>query len=198
MKNLPYVASLSPQARLDTVAKSWKNLFILSCGQFLNPSDIAHLISVTLDDLENENNGDKMTCVLRQEIENFQDIVHQIAALELDTSEFVCLRALVLFQQISNCSDSLLATRDLTEQLRANLTRLLILRRAPGHGARLVEQLFGLLSSHLHTVSSAAVHKIFFKSAIGEDAPIDKIVVDIFRNSSGGDEGAMEDLENSG
>ena len=163
----PFVSTLSAQDRLDTVSKSWKNLFILSCGQFLNPLDVSNVIS-TVEALPQAEDS-------QHQLEKFQDIVAQLNCLELDTSEFTCVRVLALFQ----CNSSLPGAMELTEQLRTTLARLMILNK-PDQTYR-VEKLFNLLST-LQSVSSNTLHKIFFKDTIGEDAPIDKIVVDIFRN----------------
>ena len=172
------------QDRLNALSRSWKNLFILSCGQFLNPMDISNLIA-TVDTVKSSPvplPGSQASHEFTQQLDKFQELVDQINLLDLDTSEFSFVRALVLFQQ---CKDSLSTIGggylELTDQLRLTLARLMVINK-PDQPYR-PEKLFGLLTD-LNSVSSNTLHKIFFKSAIGEDAPIDKIVVDIFKNSA--------------
>jgi len=172
------------QDRLNALSMSWKNLFILSCGQFMNPMDISNLIA-TVDTVISSPvplGSSHAAQDFRQQLDKFQELVDQINRLDLDTSEFSFVRALVLFQQ---CKDSLSTIGggylELTDQLRLTLARLMVINK-PDQPYR-PEKLFGLLAE-LNSVSSNTLHKIFFKSALGEDAPIDKIVVDIFKNSA--------------
>ena len=181
----PFVSAMTRvQDRLNALSRSWKNLFILSCGQFLNPMDISNLIA-TVDTVKSSPvplPGSQASHEFTQQLDKFQELVDQINLLDLDTSEFSFVRALVLFQQ---CKDSLSTIGggylELTDQLRLTLARLMVINK-PDQPYR-PEKLFGLLTD-LNSVSSNTLHKIFFKSAIGEDAPIDKIVVDIFKNSA--------------
>ena len=154
---------------LDKVALlsgSWRDLFVLSCGHFLSLSDISSLVAAS--NLQSEET------VLNIKI--FEEIIARINMLELDSTEFTCLRLILLFHS----NQSLPGVSELLSQAQSTLLRFISLTK-PEQPMRFRKLL--LLLPALSSVSSTTVQELFFKSTMG-DVPIDNVVVDIFKNST--------------
>jgi hypothetical protein len=180
------------------MASSWKELFILGCGQFLCPEDIANLAPSPADLRQGKES---------EEAVEFMEVLARIQSLGLDSMEFACLRSIQLFKQpssdigrpvggqsepVGGLSDPLslfhrltaasdMAAAGISDLQVGTLVRYTRLTR-PDQADR-AERLLSLLAS-LSLVASSSVRDLFFRATIGSDVDIHQIVIDMFKNSS--------------
>jgi nuclear receptor subfamily 2 group E protein 1 len=157
-QQLPSFAGLPASLQAKALAASWKELFILGCGQFLTVSEVADLVKEMAAD---SSLGDQLT--------ELETILRLLASLELDAREFGLLRASLL---LPGRADLVLS----------RLAAYMALRR-PDQPLRMTGLLFQLLP-RLATISTATIQELFFRTAIGSEVSMDKIVVDMFCKDS--------------
>lgn len=84
-KSIPGFTNLSLQDAHLLLERSWKDVFVLAVAQFLFPLDFKILL-------------DRHTpTVTEKDIDLFEAVLREVAKLHLDTNEYACLRALLLF-----------------------------------------------------------------------------------------------------
>jgi hypothetical protein len=167
-QHLPSFSSLPPHTQVDLMASSWKELFILGCGQFITTEDVACLGP------ENDEENEEAT--------EFLNALSRIQALGPDSMEFACLRAIQLFRRPSSddpSKDPVPAA--IAELQRGTLGRYSRLAR-PDQADR-ADQLLRMLDS-LSLVAATTVRDLFFRATIGGHVDIHQIVIDMFKNSS--------------
>jgi len=155
------------------MASSWKELFILGCGQFLSAEDVACLSPSGGQEDEEES----------EEATEFLNAMGRIQALGPDSMEFACLRAIQLFRRPGREDDD---PKDSVSAAISNLQMGTLVRYSrlarPDQPDR-ADQLARLLDS-LSLVASSTVRDLFFRATIGGHVDIHQIVIDMFKNSS--------------
>jgi nuclear receptor subfamily 2 group E protein 1 len=174
-QHLPSFAALSTDTQVKLMSSSWKELFILGCGQFLSLEDVAHLA----DNLEAPEDN--------KQLSEFLLALSRIKEHGLDSTEFACLRAIRLFSYSDIQTDAAAATDEMVSAVAiADLQTSALVRYVkvarPDQPAR-ADQLLALLTG-LATVASTTVRDLFFRATIGGHVDIDQIVIDMFKNSS--------------
>jgi hypothetical protein len=169
-QHLPSFSSLPPHTQVDLMASSWKELFILGCGQFITTEDVACLGPE--DGEENE------------EATEILNALSRIQALGPDSMEFACLRAIQLFRRPSSDEQSKdhAVPAAIAELQLGTLGRYSRLAR-PDQADR-ADQLVRLLDSLSSLVAATTVRDLFFRATIGGHVDIHQIVIDMFKNSS--------------
>ena len=167
IQTLPSFSNLSTEERSEMVSQSWKDLFLLSSGQYLTSADISGLIPTSEQVSEKD----------LQDMRRLKDLLSRIHETDLDSTEFGCIRAILLFRANLN----LPGVPDLLNQTQGTLARYLALAKPDQH-LRFHQVL--LLLPGFSSVSSSTIQHLFFKSTIGEDVLIDRIVIDIFKSSA--------------
>lgn len=85
-KNIPAFTSLSLSDRLILLEESWRDLFIIGSAQFLYPLDL----KVLFDGTNPRFNA--------KDVETFESALAEFSKVRPDSSEYACLRAIVLFR----------------------------------------------------------------------------------------------------
>ena len=154
--------------------ESWRELFVLSAAQFALPVDLA-ASSVASD---NEN--------LLLELKNLQDTIQKFHEMNVDLTEFACLRAIILLKthiETGNGNDDLKEIRDpatinsLQEQAQLTLSKY-IANSYPNQPLRYGKLL--LLLPKLKSISGKSIEELFFKKTIGA-IPIERIICDMYK-----------------
>ena len=170
-QNVPAFTSLPYKDQLLLLDASWRELFILSAAQFALPVEFAALQCRDVSVLS--------------ELKHFQEAIAKFQALNVDATEFACLRAIVLLKTCvsSGESDGEKEVRDQAAisalQDQAQLTLSKYIAGAYPHQPSRFGKLLLLLPS-LKSVSSKAIEDLFFKKTIGA-IPIEKIICDMFK-----------------
>jgi len=170
--NLPAFTSLPYSDQILLLEESWKELFVLGLSQFIQPSELASLIkdpSITIETLN--------------EIKSLQEVMLKMSSLEIDATEFACLRAILLLknnvEDLKDLRDTA-AISSLQDQTQLTLSKY-ITSSKPQQPHRFGKLL--LLLPSLRSVSSSTIHSLFFKNTIGE-IPLQRIVTDMFKSES--------------
>ena len=153
---LPSFTTLSKDEQVNLFSDSWIQLFLLGCSEFISAADISCLISEC----------STLSLEKVQELRDLQDLLINLRALNLDPTEVACIRAILLFK--SNL------------EIQNTLATYVTMRR-PDQPLRFGSIL--LLLSSLSKVESSTIHNLFFSNTIGEDVPIARVVVDMFKKT---------------
>ena len=95
-RSIPTFLQLPFQDQALLLEESWSELFILSMIQCSLPMDIGILLSASGVQMQ-EKPGDKMVTSVN-DLRTLQHIVGRFQALTIDSTEFACLKATVLFK----------------------------------------------------------------------------------------------------
>lgn len=175
-KNIPSFLQLPFRDQAILLEESWCELFVLSAAQWSLNIDIGFLLSAngyTLD-------GPKMekTTLMSLQLRQLQDIIYRLNGIRLDSTEYACLKALLLFKpDVKGLRDSL--------QVEALQDQAQIMLYDYVSNQKLLKTRFGRLLLQLpalRNVSSRAVEDIFFRRTIG-NIPIERILCDMFKSS---------------
>ena len=155
--------------------ESWRELFVLSAAQFALPVDLA---ATSIADNEN----------LLLELKNLQDTIQKFHEMNVDLTEFACLRAIILLKthietDSSTVGNDLKEIRDpatinsLQEQAQLTLSKY-IANSYPNQPLRYGKLL--LLLPKLKSISGKSIEELFFKKTIGA-IPIERIICDMYK-----------------
>ena len=180
---MPAFTSLPYRDQLLLLEDSWRELFILSAAQFALPVELA----VSLAGINPATSGDSTIQTL-SELKAFQDAIGKFQAMNVDATEFACLRAIVLLKSCvssndGGASDEAREVRDqaaiaaLQDQAQLTLSKY-ISGAYPVQPSRFGKLL--LLLPSLKSVSSRTIEELFFKKTIGT-IPIEKIICDMYK-----------------
>lgn len=90
VKSVPALASLPLADRLILLVESWRDLFVLATAQFLYPLQLRLLVS------------SDTSASVKDGMEAFERALSEIARVRPDTTEFTCLRGMMVFKTSFN------------------------------------------------------------------------------------------------
>ncbi|CAG2104967.1 unnamed protein product [Medioppia subpectinata] len=202
LKTLPVFVSLPMRDQLLLIEEGWRELFILSAAQFMLPIDMEPLIAsaginstsllATSEEsaITNASKTDKFVTFMT-EIRCFQEIVTKFKEMRVDTTEYTCLKAIVLFKTVFPSSSTTPSTtvhelRDSgsisVAQDRAQLTLNQYISSAyPTQQSFRFGKLLLMLPS-LRSVSGNTIEELFFRKTIGNIA-IDRLLSDMYKST---------------
>ncbi|XP_058789155.1 nuclear receptor subfamily 2 group E member 1 [Phymastichus coffea] len=184
VRDLNVNSGLCMEDQLTILEASWRELFLLSTAQQAPHLDPSHLLLPGIQ-----------TIPLAVEIARFREVVTSFHSLNLDTQEYDCVRAIVLYKAGLDC-DSVSSSRSSNGSISPNSCRLkdtalVVKLRDNAHtalgikmevmthtGAMRFSKLILMLPS-LRTISCHAIEDFFFRRTIGF-TPIDKIICDVY------------------
>lgn len=183
-KSIPAFVGLPNRDQLVLIEESWRDLFILSLAQFRLPIQPHVLITASGVTSDSKMTSERMSaCML--EIRALHDVIDKFKLINVDPTEYTCLKAIVIFKTaLRNPVNELKTLRDshsvalLQDQAQVTLSKY-IESTYPSQPFRFGKLL--LLLPLLQTVSSKVIEDIFFKRTIGH-VPIDKLIVDMFKS----------------
>uniref|UniRef100_A0A182N1L9 Nuclear receptor subfamily 2 group E member 1 n=1 Tax=Anopheles dirus TaxID=7168 RepID=A0A182N1L9_9DIPT len=200
--NVNFLKSLTPFTQLPMAdqlvlfEESWREFFILAVAQYLAPVNFSQLL-VAYEYLHA--GGAAVSEFLLKEVEIFQEVLAQLAALRVDSNEYVYLRAIVLYKSEFDAETSISSVssdgsdvttgssaksigeigtvRALEESAREALAAYIgTCRPAPANRYRSLLQLLPALRN----VSAYTIEELFFRRNIGP-APLLKLLLDFYR-----------------
>ncbi|KAK3087567.1 hypothetical protein FSP39_007621 [Pinctada imbricata] len=175
-RNIPSFLQLPFRDQAILLEESWCELFILSAAQWSLHVDAATLLN---------SNGYTMephivekTSLMAAQLRHLQDILARMATLRIDTTEYSCLKAIVLFKSGIKGIRDVLQVEALQDQSQVMLNEYTMSQSS--NKARFGKLL--LLLPDFRNVSARAVEEIFFRRTIG-NIPIERLLCDMFKSS---------------
>lgn len=184
-KNVPAFLSLPYRDQITLLEESWRELFVLGAAQFQMPLEPATLL--TAAGLNTDSAPTEKVINIMTEIRAMHEIIAKFKSLQVDATEYACLKGIVLFKTVfQNAANSDGKTlRDfqtvaaLQDQAQMTLSKY-IQNSYPTQPFRFGKLL--LLLPTLKTVSGSTIEELFFRKTIGS-IPIERLLVDMFKSS---------------
>uniref|UniRef100_T1IXR5 Nuclear receptor subfamily 2 group E member 1 n=1 Tax=Strigamia maritima TaxID=126957 RepID=T1IXR5_STRMM len=183
-KNVPAFTGLPFRDQLLLLEEGWRDLFVLGAAQFFMPMEIAPLL--TAAGLSQDRLSPDRLMAIMNEIHAFQDVLSKFKEMQVDVTEYACLKAIVLFKTVlSSAGPDLRILRDvavvasLQDQAQLTLSKY-IQTTYPAQPFRFGKLL--LLLPTLKAVGAHTIEELFFKKTIGS-IPIERLLCDMYKSS---------------
>ncbi|KTF94399.1 hypothetical protein cypCar_00036464, partial [Cyprinus carpio] len=173
-KNLPVFSHLPFRDQVILLEEAWSELFLLCAIQWWLPLDNCPLLS--LPDLSPPGQGKGSPSA--SDVRVLQEVFSRFKPLQVDPTEFACLKAIVLFKPETRGLKDPEQVENLQDQSQVLLAQH-IHTLYPSQVARFGRLL--LLLPSLHFVSSERIEQLFFQRTIG-NTPMEKLLCDMFKN----------------
>ncbi|ESO85739.1 hypothetical protein LOTGIDRAFT_130367, partial [Lottia gigantea] len=183
-KTVPAFLSLPFRDQVILVEEAWRELFVLGAAQFQIPLEAGPLL--TSAGISTEQSPPEKVVSIMTEIRALQEVITKFKAIQVDPTEYACLKGIVLFKTVFASSTTEMKTlREFhtvaTLQDQAQLTLNHYIRTAyPSQPFRFGKLL--LLLPSLRSISGQTIEEIFFRKTIGS-IPIERLLVDMFKSS---------------
>ncbi|CAH3120642.1 hypothetical protein pdam_00002064 [Pocillopora damicornis] len=175
-RNIPSFMSLPFRDQVILLEEGWRELFLLGASQWSMPLEIAPILSAAgmhVDNTPPETIVDVMATVRL-----IQETVNKFKAANVDSTEYACLKAIVLFKPTA-CGlkdpEQVESTQDQAQLMLGEYVRA----QCPTQLARFGRLL--LLLPTLRRISAKEIEELFFKKTIGT-VPIERLLSDMFKN----------------
>jgi hypothetical protein len=120
---------------------------------------------------------------IHTELKSCQEAIEKFLEMNVDPTEFACLRAIVLFQsgagEVKKHLKDLKSIQTLQDQAQLTLSKY-ISAAYPSQPLRFGRLL--LLLPLLKSISASTIQNLFFKSSIG-NAPLGKLICDMYKQA---------------
>ncbi|XP_076077717.1 nuclear receptor subfamily 2 group E member 1-like [Mytilus galloprovincialis] len=184
-KSVPAFVGLPYRDQVLLLEEGWRELFVLGAAQFqlpLEPGALLASAGVSAEDSTSEKVVNLMT-----EIRAFQEIIGKLKSLQVDPTEYACLKGIVLFKTAfpdSSSSDPKVlrdfhTVAGLQDQAQLTLSKY-IQTTYPSQPFRFGKLLLSIPT--LKTISSNTIADLFFRKTIGR-IPIERLLTDMFKSS---------------
>lgn len=178
-RNIPTFLELPFRDQAILLEESWSELFILCMIQCSLPLDIGVLLSaaglqVSIDKVPSEKIASSMA-----DLRFLQHIVQRFQGIQIDSTEFACLKAIVLFKpdlRGLRCPQYVESLQDQAQGMLGEYIRTTHSSNPARFGKLL------LMLPSLRSVSQKSIENLFFRGAI-DTTPIDKMLCDMFKSS---------------
>ncbi|KAJ7363467.1 hypothetical protein OS493_009622 [Desmophyllum pertusum] len=175
-RNIPSFMNLPFRDQVILLEEGWRELFLLGASQWSMPLEIAPILSAAgmhVDTTPPETIVDVMATVRL-----LQETVNKFKAANVDSTEYACLKAIVLFKPTA-CGlkdpEQVESTQDQAQLMLGEYVR----SQCPTQLARFGRLL--LLLPALRRISAKEIEELFFKKTIGT-VPIERLLSDMFKN----------------
>ncbi|XP_033643058.1 nuclear receptor subfamily 2 group E member 1-like [Asterias rubens] len=176
-RGIPAFLALPFRDQAILLEEAWSDLFVLSACQWSVPIEIETMLSS--DCLLNPTDSNTRLPALKATVRQLQDVVSRLRALQTDTFEYACLKALVLFKPeargLRECQ-KVEALQDESQLVLNDVTRA----RQPIQRVRFGKLLLALPC--IRNINSKCVEELFFRRTIGS-VPIERLLCDMFKSS---------------
>ena len=167
-KTVPAFVSLPFRDQLSLLEESWREFFVLGAAQFNLPLEMGPKL------LGNSNNEE-----ILNEIKSCQDAIEKFREMNVDHTEFACLKAIILFKTDKKDCKEQKAIVGLQDQAQLTLSKY-INAAYPSQPMRFGKLL--LLLPTLKCISAETIENLFFRRTIGT-IPIEKIICDMYKSA---------------
>ncbi|XP_076356834.1 nuclear receptor subfamily 2 group E member tailless [Tachypleus tridentatus] len=184
LKTVPAFTGLPIRDQLLLFEEGWRELFLLDAAQFLLPLEVGPLLAA--GGLGNEPATSVKVMNLMTEIRSFQEIIAKLKHLNVDPTEYACLKAIVLFKtDFQSGGAEIRGLRDIhmvaSLQDQAQMTLGKYVQTAyPSQPFRFGKLLLTLPS--LRSVSAKTIEDLFFRKTIGS-IPLERLLCDMYKSN---------------
>ncbi|XP_052807370.1 nuclear receptor subfamily 2 group E member 1-like [Mya arenaria] len=183
-KNVPAFLNLPFRDQVTLLEEAWRELFVLGAAQFQMPLDATALINAA--GLNSESQSEKVANI-HAEIRALQEIIAKFKAIQVDATEYACLKGIVLFKTVlqSGGNGEVRTLRDfhtvasLQDQAQMTLSKY-IQTSYPTQPFRFGKLL--LLLPTLRSITGGTIEELFFRKTIGS-IPIERLLIDMFKSN---------------
>uniref|UniRef100_A0A1I8I1B5 Nuclear receptor domain-containing protein n=1 Tax=Macrostomum lignano TaxID=282301 RepID=A0A1I8I1B5_9PLAT len=182
----PRNATLRRQAdQLALLRSNWRDLFLVSAVQLQLPVSAEALLRAV--GAADEDNEERQQSTLADEARALEGLLDKFRALELDATEFACLKGVALFRPPSCAGgqpEPQLQEAGQVSQLHEQAQLALSQHIEAAYPDRVFRfgKLLLCLMPALRAVSPDTIQTLFFKASVGS-MPIDRLVIDMFQSA---------------
>ncbi|CAH1277352.1 COUP transcription factor 2-like isoform X1 [Branchiostoma lanceolatum] len=177
-RNIPYFPELQVTDQVALLRLVWSELFVLNASQCSMPLHVAPLLAAA--GLHASPMSADRVVAFMDHIRIFQEQVEKLKALHVDSAEYSCLKAIVLFTSDA-CGLSDAAHIDSLQEKSQCALEEYVRSQYPNQPTRFGKLLLRLPS--LRTVSSSVIEQLFFVRLVGK-TPIETLIRDMLLSGS--------------
>ncbi|XP_033635309.1 nuclear receptor subfamily 2 group E member 1-like [Asterias rubens] len=174
-KNVPAFGSLPEREQLVLLADGWRELFILGAAQWQLTIDSQSLM--TAAGLTSENTAPEKLAAVTSEMHVLQEIIAKLHHLQVDATEYACLKGILMFKADAPGLDDVPAIANLQDQSQLTLNKYISLRH-PSQPFRFGKLL--LLLPSLRAIRGSTLEQLFFRHTVGS-MPVHRLIRDLHK-----------------
>ncbi|XP_076802299.1 nuclear receptor subfamily 2 group F member 1-B-like [Clavelina lepadiformis] len=176
-RNIPFFPDLQVTDQVAMLKWVWSELFVLNAAQSQMPLHVAPLLAAA--GLHTSMSADRVMTFM-DHIRIFQEQVERLKSLHVDSAEYSCLKAIVLFTADSHGLSDMSHIESIQEKSQCALEEY-VRHQYPNQPSRFGKLLLRLPS--LRTVSASAIEQLFFVRLVGK-TPIETLIRDMLLSGS--------------
>ncbi|XP_044731242.1 steroid receptor seven-up, isoforms B/C [Chrysoperla carnea] len=177
-RNIPFFPDLQVTDQVALLRLVWSELFVLNASQCSMPLHVAPLLAAA--GLHASPMAADRVVAFMDHIRIFQEQVEKLKALHVDSAEYSCLKAIVLFTTDACGLSDVAHIESLQEKTQCALEEY-CRTQYPNQPTRFGKLLLRLPS--LRTVSSQVIEQLFFVRLVGK-TPIETLIRDMLLSGS--------------
>ncbi|XP_071256426.1 COUP transcription factor 2-like [Salvelinus alpinus] len=177
-RNIPFFPDLQITDQVALLRLTWSELFVLNAAQCSMPVHVAPLLAAA--GLHAAPMSAERVVSFMDHIRLFQEQVEKLKVLHVDSAEYSCIKAIVLFTSDACGLSDVTHVDDLQEKSQCALEEY-IRSQYPNQPNRFGKLLLRLPS--LRTVSSSVIEQLFFIRLVGK-TPIETLIRDMLLSGS--------------
>ncbi|KAM6409614.1 COUP transcription factor 2 isoform 2-T2 [Rhynochetos jubatus] len=177
-RNIPFFPDLQITDQVALLRLTWSELFVLNAAQCSMPLHVAPLLAAA--GLHASPMSADRVVAFMDHIRIFQEQVEKLKALHVDSAEYSCLKAIVLFTSDACGLSDVAHVESLQEKSQCALEEY-VRSQYPNQPTRFGKLLLRLPS--LRTVSSSVIEQLFFVRLVGK-TPIETLIRDMLLSGS--------------
>nr|BAE28687.1 unnamed protein product [Mus musculus] len=177
-RNIPFFPDLQITDQVSLLRLTWSELFVLNAAQCSMPLHVAPLLAAA--GLHASPMSADRVVAFMDHIRIFQEQVEKLKALHVDSAEYSCLKAIVLFTSDACGLSDAAHIESLQEKSQCALEEY-VRSQYPNQPSRFGKLLLRLPS--LRTVSSSVIEQLFFVRLVGK-TPIETLIRDMLLSGS--------------
>ncbi|KAM3876630.1 COUP transcription factor 2-like [Diretmus argenteus] len=177
-RNIPFFPDLQVPDQVALLRLTWSELFVLNAAQCSMPVHVAPLLAAA--GLHASPMSADRVVAFMDHIRVFQEQVEKLKILHVDSAEYSCIKAIVLFTSDACGLSDVAHVEGLQEKSQCALEEY-VRSQYPNQPTRFGKLLLRLPS--LRTVSSSVIEQLFFVRLVGK-TPIETLIRDMLMSGS--------------
>ncbi|KAG7482303.1 COUP transcription factor 2-like [Solea senegalensis] len=177
-RNIPFFPDLQVSDQVALLRLTWSELFVLNAAQCSMPVHVAPLLAAA--GLHASPMSADRVVAFMDNIRVFQEQVEKLKVLHVDSAEYSCIKAIVLFTTDACGLSDVAHVEGLQEKSQCALEEY-VRSQYPNQPTRFGKLLLRLPS--LRTVSSSVIEQLFFVRLVGK-TPIETLIRDMLLSGS--------------
>uniref|UniRef100_A0A3B5MS78 Uncharacterized protein n=1 Tax=Xiphophorus couchianus TaxID=32473 RepID=A0A3B5MS78_9TELE len=177
-RNIPFFPDLQAPDQVALLRLTWSELFVLNAAQCSMPVHVAPLLAAA--GLHASPMSADRVVAFMDHIRVFQEQVEKLKVLQVDSAEYSCIKAVVLFTTDACGLSDVAHVESLQEKSQCALEEY-VRSQYPNQPNRFGKLLLRLPS--LRTVSSSVIEQLFFVRLVGK-TPIETLIRDMLLSGS--------------